>query len=81
MHFKKMIMKKYKFLLVSLVSLVFAACSGEKADQEHADSMNKYTDTNYSTVDTNSVDSARTKDFPDSTTNAPRMSGGKGKVE
>lgn len=74
-------MKKYKFLLLNLFTLSFAACSGEKADKEHADSMNKYTDTNYSTVDTNTVDSARTKDYPDSTTNAPRMTGGKAKIE
>lgn len=74
-------MKNYKFLFLGLISLVFAACSGQKADEEHADSMNKYTDTNYSTVDTNTVDSARTKDYPDSTTNAPRINGEKAKVE
>lgn len=45
--------------------LALSACSGKKADQENADSMYKYTDTN------KVIDSASTDSIADSTTNAP----------
>ncbi|MFC4211071.1 hypothetical protein ACFOWA_07760 [Pedobacter lithocola] len=72
---------KKTIILLSLGTLLFAACSGNKADEENADSMYRYSDTNKATVDTTTIDSARTKGYPDSTTNAPRMSGGNRNIE
>jgi hypothetical protein len=50
---------------VAAFGLALSACSGKKADQENADSMYKYTDTN------KVVDSTKTDSTADSTTNAP----------
>ncbi|SDH60526.1 hypothetical protein SAMN05421827_13123 [Pedobacter terrae] len=58
-------MKTKIIILVAAFGLAFSACSGKKADQENADSMYKYTDTN------KVVDSTSTDSVADSTTNAP----------
>jgi hypothetical protein len=51
--------------LVAAFGLALSACSGKKADQQNADSMYKYTDTN------KLIDSTSTDSVADSTTNAP----------
>lgn len=58
-------MKTKIIILVAGLGLALSACSGKKADQENADSMQKYTDT------TKVIDSASTDATADSTTNAP----------
>jgi len=58
-------MKTKLIILVTAFGLALSACSGKKADQENADSMYKYTDTN------KVIDSASTDSVADSTTNAP----------
>jgi len=58
-------MKTKIIILVTALGLSLAACSGNKADHENADTMNKYTDT------TKVIDSAGTDATADSTTNAP----------
>ncbi|TCD07574.1 hypothetical protein EZ449_13605 [Pedobacter frigidisoli] len=58
-------MKAKILILVASLGLGLAACSGKKADQENADSMYKYADTN-KVVDSTSADTTA-----DSTTNAP----------
>ncbi|WP_145857132.1 hypothetical protein [Pedobacter suwonensis] len=58
-------MKTKLIILVTALGLALSACSGKKADQENADSMYKYTDTN------KVVDSTSTDSVADSTTNAP----------
>jgi len=58
-------MKTKLIILVTAFGLALSACSGKKADQENADSMYKYSDTN------KVIDSAHTDSTADSTTNAP----------
>ena len=58
-------MKTKIIILVAAFGLTLSACSGKKADQENADSMYKYTDTN------KLIDSTSTDSIADSTTNAP----------
>jgi protein involved in sex pheromone biosynthesis len=58
-------MKTKIIILVAAFGLALSACSGKKADQENADTMYKYTDTN------KVVDSTSTDAVADSTTNAP----------
>jgi len=58
-------MKTKIIILVAAFGLALSACSGKKADQENADSMYNYTDTN------KVIDSTKTDSTADSTTNAP----------
>jgi hypothetical protein len=58
-------MKTKIIILVAAFGLALSACSGKKADQENADSMYKYTDTN------KVIDSTKTDSTADSTTNTP----------
>lgn len=58
-------MKTKIIILITAFGLGLAACSGNKADQENADSTYKYSDTN------KVIDSASTDSIADSTTNAP----------
>lgn len=58
-------MKTKLIILVTAFGLALSACNGKKADQENADSMYKYTDTNQV------IDSTSTDSIADSTTNAP----------
>lgn len=52
-------------ILAAALGLAFSACSGDKADQQNADSLHQYTDTS------KVVDSIGTDSTADSTTNAP----------
>jgi len=58
-------MKTKLIILVTAFGLALSACNSKKADQENADSMYKYTDTNQV------IDSTSTDSIADSTTNAP----------
>ncbi|KIA91156.1 hypothetical protein OC25_23145 [Pedobacter kyungheensis] len=58
-------MKTKAMILAAALGLAFSACSGNKADQQNADSLHQYTDTNIV------ADSIVTDSTADSTTNAP----------
>ncbi len=58
-------MKTKIIILMTAFGLALSACSGKKADQENADSIYQYTDTN------KVIDSTKTDSTADSTTNAP----------
>jgi len=58
-------MKTKVIILVAVLGLALSACSGNKADEQNADSLHKYTDTS------KVIDSAGTDSTADSTTNAP----------
>lgn len=58
-------MKKMIIICSVMATFAIAACGGKHADQENADSMFRYTDTN------KVIDSTRADTTSDSTTNAP----------
>lgn len=71
-------MKKQFILGIAISAVMFASCSGHKADGKDS----KGQDTGYQYSDTSRTDSAaqdtvRTDAYQDSTSNAPRLPGGK----
>lgn len=67
---------KYSLIIGLLTASAFvSSCSGNRADNENADTTYKYSDTNVSTIDTTTADSVHAKGHADTTTNAPKMPG------